>query len=117
MADSTTFDVGETRCAAIQPTGSLPAWHNDEECPAAALGRANRRASACQKFIDRPDPDIGITTDATFAIITTVCDGSVAWSTSTTDLFKVVLSSILALSRLDRRWDVVGHGGRSCTAP
>ena len=77
MADSTTCDVGETRCAAIQPKGPLPAWHTGEECPAAVLGRANRSASACQKFIDRPDPDIGITADATFAIITTVCDGSV----------------------------------------
>ena len=77
MADSTTCDVGETRCAAVQPKGPLPAWHNGEECPAAVLGRANRSASARQKFIDRADPDIGITADATFVIITTVCDGSV----------------------------------------
>jgi hypothetical protein len=83
MADSTTRDVGETRCAAVQPKGLLVAWHNGEDCPAAVLGRANCGASACRTFIDRPDRDIGITADAPFAIVTTVCGGSVVWSTST----------------------------------
>jgi hypothetical protein len=79
--------MGEMRCGAFQPKGPLPACHNAEEGRAAAFSRTNRRTSECQKFTDRPDPDIGITVDATFAINTTVCDGSVVWSTSSGPIY------------------------------
>jgi hypothetical protein len=51
------------------------------------LGLGNRKTSASKKFIDRPN--LAITADAFFAIITTVWDGPVLGSMSTTDLSQV----------------------------